>query len=257
MSSKMSEISRKGWAKVALILLVMTVLRTMVQPLIPESGPSPFPPSLFVDKGLMPVAFVIYGIVMLGLLAIVFLLIQDRLPGSRLVKGLTFGLSFGLLWFVYLCEPLPHGSWTLPDVLYYPIIDGTTVALFGILMGTWNPQGCRVESFKVPTAEELAVRTFADKLIRGTIEHREEADQRIRQYAQNWDLHRMAVVDRNILRMAIYEMLHREDIPPIVSINEAVDIAKKFSTQESGKFVNGLLDKVKSDILRPARIVKE
>lgn len=108
-----------------------------------------------------------------------------------------------------------------------------------------------------PTAEELALRVFADKLIRGTIEHRDEVDQRIRQYAQNWDLHRMAVVDRNILRLAIYEMLHREDIPPIVSINEAVDIAKKFSTQDSGKFVNGLLDKVKGDILRPARIVKD
>jgi N utilization substance protein B len=107
-----------------------------------------------------------------------------------------------------------------------------------------------------PTAEEVAVRAFADKLIRGVIEHRDELDLRIRQHAQNWDLHRMAVVDRNILRLAIYEMVHREDIPPVVSINEAVDIAKKFSTQDSGKFVNGLLDKVKGEILRPARIVK-
>ena len=63
----------------------------------------------------------------------------------------------------------------------------------------------------------------------------------------------LAAVDRNILRLAIYEMLHREDIPPVVSINEAVDIAKKFSTQDSGKFVNGILDKVKSELLRPAR----
>jgi len=58
------------------------------------------------------------------------------------------------------------------------------------------------------------------------------------------------------MRLAIYEMLHREDIPPVVSINEAVDIAKKFSTEDSGKFVNGILDKVRSEILRPARNVK-
>ena len=106
------------------------------------------------------------------------------------------------------------------------------------------------------TAEELAVRNFADRLIRGVIEHRPELDQKITALAQNWDLQRMAVVDRNILRLAIFEMLHRDDIPPIVSINEAVDIAKKFSTQDSGKFVNGILDKIKGELMRPARIVK-
>jgi N utilization substance protein B len=107
-----------------------------------------------------------------------------------------------------------------------------------------------------PTAEEVEVRTFADPLIRGTLEFRNEADACITKHAQNWDLHRIAAVDRNILRLAIYEMLHRDDIPPVVSINEAVDIAKKFSTQDSGKFVNGILDKVKGELLRPARIVK-
>jgi N utilization substance protein B len=106
------------------------------------------------------------------------------------------------------------------------------------------------------TPEETSVRVFAEPLIRGTLEHQTELDERIKNYAKNWDLHRMAVVDRNILRLAIYEMLYRDDIPPIVSINEAVDIAKKFSTQDSGKFVNGILDKVKGDLMRPARIVK-
>ena len=67
----------------------------------------------------------------------------------------------------------------------------------------------------------------------------------------------MAGVDRNILRLAVYEMLHREDIPPVVSINEAVDIAKKFSTDDSGKFVNGILDKVISQLDRPARTATE
>lgn len=107
-----------------------------------------------------------------------------------------------------------------------------------------------------PTVDEAAVRLFADPLIRGALEHREEADAIIKKHAINWDLHRIAAVDRNILRLAIFEMLHRDDIPPIVSINEAVDIAKKFSTQDSGKFVNGILDKVKGELLRPAREVK-
>lgn len=107
-----------------------------------------------------------------------------------------------------------------------------------------------------PTAEEASIRSFAEPLIRGTLERVTELDDQIRKYARNWDIHRMAVVDRNILRLAIYEMLHRDDIPPVVSINEAVDIAKRFSTEESGKFVNGILDKVKGDLLRPARLVQ-
>ena len=107
-----------------------------------------------------------------------------------------------------------------------------------------------------PTTEEAETRLFAEPLIRGALDHREEADALIKKHAQNWDLHRMAAVDRNVLRLAIYEMLYRDDIPPVVSINEAVDIAKKFSTQDSGKFVNGILDKVKGELLRPAREVK-
>jgi transcription antitermination protein NusB len=119
-------------------------------------------------------------------------------------------------------------------------------------MATW---GQTIE-LPPPTADEAALRLFAEPLIRGALEHRSEADEIIKKHAQNWDLHRMAAVDRNILRLAIYEMLYREDIPPVVSINEAVDIAKKFSTQDSGRFVNGILDKVKGDLLRPAREVK-
>lgn len=104
-----------------------------------------------------------------------------------------------------------------------------------------------------PTAAESAVRLFAEPLIRGTLEHREELDALIQKHAKNWSLHRMAVVDRNLLRLAAYEMLYREDIPPVVSINEAVDIAKKYSTDDSGKFVNGILDSLRKEILRPAR----
>lgn len=104
-----------------------------------------------------------------------------------------------------------------------------------------------------PSADEAAVRLFADPLIKGTIENRNQVDEIIKRHTKNWEIHRIAAVDRNILRLAIYEMLHRDDIPPVVSINEAVDIAKKFSTQESGKFVNGVLDKVRSELMRPAR----
>ena len=106
------------------------------------------------------------------------------------------------------------------------------------------------------SADEVAMQQFAEPLIRGAIEHREEADTLIRKYCKNWDLPRIAAVDRNILRLAIFEMLHRDDIPPVVSINEAVDIAKRFSTEDSGRFVNGILDSVKKELMRPAREVK-
>jgi N utilization substance protein B len=104
-----------------------------------------------------------------------------------------------------------------------------------------------------PDSDESAVRLFADPLIRGVIEKWAELDGLIVKHAKNWALHRIAAVDRSILRLAIYEMLYREDIPPVVSINEAVDIAKRFSTDESGRFVNGILDRVKADLMRPAR----
>jgi N utilization substance protein B len=107
-----------------------------------------------------------------------------------------------------------------------------------------------------PTAAEAETRLFADPLIRGTLAHRDAIDEHIKQHVKNWDFNRIAAVDRNVMRLAIYEMLHREDIPPVVSINEAVDIAKKFSTNDSGKFVNGILDRVKGGLMRPARIVR-
>jgi transcription antitermination protein NusB len=105
------------------------------------------------------------------------------------------------------------------------------------------------------TTEESATRVFAETLVKGVLAARDTLDEQIVKHTKNWDIHRMAVVDRNVLRLAIYEMLHRDDIPPIVSINEAVDIAKRYSTEESGKFVNGILDKIRGELLRPARIV--
>jgi transcription antitermination protein NusB len=97
------------------------------------------------------------------------------------------------------------------------------------------------------------VREFAQPLIEGITAHLSEIDERIRRYCDNYDFHRIAVVDRNVLRLAIYEMLYRDDIPPVVSINEAIDLAKTFGGPDSGRFVNGILDRVKNDLSRPLR----
>ena len=91
--------------------------------------------------------------------------------------------------------------------------------------------------------EEL--KDFTAELVQGVTENLKLIDQKISQYATNWQLERMAVVDRNILRMSCFELLFRQDIPPKVSINEAVELAKKYSDPEAGKFVNAILDKIK------------
>jgi N utilization substance protein B len=102
-----------------------------------------------------------------------------------------------------------------------------------------------------PSAKD--VREFGEALVKGVLENQAAIDERIRKCTANYELHRIAVVDRNILRVAIYEMLFCNDVPPVVSINEAIEIAKRFGTEESGRFVNGILDRVKLDLTRPAR----
>lgn len=87
-------------------------------------------------------------------------------------------------------------------------------------------------------------RAFALELVRGTLAHAKTIDEELMAVAINWDLDRMAVIDRNIIRLGIYELLYQPNIPPAVTINEAVLLAKKFSTKDSGGFVNGILDKV-------------
>jgi N utilization substance protein B len=101
------------------------------------------------------------------------------------------------------------------------------------------------------------VRAFAITVLNGVIANQETIDSKITKYTANYDLKRISAVDRNILRMAIYEMLYAVDVPPIVAINEAIDIAKKFGTEESGRFVNGVLDRVKLDLDRPLRTASE
>lgn len=98
-------------------------------------------------------------------------------------------------------------------------------------------------------------REFTEGLVRGVRGRLSELDDEIRKYARNWDIRRMGVIERNVLRMALYEMTHEKDVPPVVIINEAVDIAKYFSSTESGKFVNGILDRACRESGRPARTV--
>jgi len=94
---------------------------------------------------------------------------------------------------------------------------------------------------------------FVEDLIRGVIANLRQIDGLMQSYAEHWEINRMNAVDRNVIRMALFEMLFRPDIPPVVSINEAVDIAKAFSSLESGKFVNGILDRALQDLQRPSR----
>ncbi|HLD41390.1 MAG TPA: transcription antitermination factor NusB [Candidatus Omnitrophota bacterium] len=91
------------------------------------------------------------------------------------------------------------------------------------------------------------VNDFALQLVSGAIKHQEQIDKKISGFAANWELKRMAAVDRNVLRLGAFELLYLEDIPAKVSINEAVDLAKKYSGEEAGKFVNGILDSIKKD----------
>ena len=92
-------------------------------------------------------------------------------------------------------------------------------------------------------ADEEA-QAFTEEIIKGTYKHLAAINDKIHACARNWSIDRMAAVDRNVLRMAVYEILYRADIPTSVTINEAIEIAKKFGTEDSGSFVNGILDSV-------------
>lgn len=89
------------------------------------------------------------------------------------------------------------------------------------------------------------LKDFSAQLLEGVVAQMQEIDKKIGKYAANWQLERMAFVDRNIIRLGCFELLYRADIPPKVAINEAVDLAKKYSGIESGKFVNAILDQIK------------
>ena len=95
--------------------------------------------------------------------------------------------------------------------------------------------------------------TYVNEMVHGVIEKRREIDRTISKYTENWDVDRLGVLDRTVMRVAVYEMLFRSDIPPVVSINEAVEIAKAYISKESGRFVNGVLDRIQKELDRPSR----
>lgn len=98
---------------------------------------------------------------------------------------------------------------------------------------------------------------FAEVLIHGVLDNNVQLDEVIKKHSQNWKFNRIAKVDLAILRLAVYELLFREDIPPIVTINEAIELSKELSTADSKRFINGILDKLKLELNRPLRSAKE
>lgn len=108
--------------------------------------------------------------------------------------------------------------------------------------GEAPPPPCSAEA-AASTIAPRNIRGFVERLVRGVVEHRPAIDTVIMKYANNWSLSRMGNVDRNVLRLALFEIYHSNHAPPVVVINEAVDLAKYFSNSDSGRFVNGLLDR--------------
>lgn len=120
-------------------------------------------------------------------------------------------------------------------------------ALFGIDLGHTRPELAVRHAVELVGLDEPGA-TFVRELVKGVLAHREAIDQRIQRFSPEWRLERMATVDRNILRLSVFELLHRPDIPPSVSINEAVELAKKYGDKDSSRFVNGVLGQIAREL---------
>jgi transcription antitermination factor NusB len=105
-----------------------------------------------------------------------------------------------------------------------------------------------LEPFIQEATDDPEVRQFTRTLLDGTLALRAQIDEKIVAAARNWKLSRIAPVDRSVLRLAIFELMSEQDVPPKVAINEAIELAKKYSTEQSGAFVNGILDRIYNDI---------
>jgi len=99
-------------------------------------------------------------------------------------------------------------------------------------------------------------RPFFLKLVNGVLEAKGELDALIERFSENWDINRMSCVDRNVMRIAVFELLYCNDIPPKVSINEAIDVGKKFGTEESGAFINGIMDSIRGELEKEGKLRK-
>lgn len=135
--------------------------------------------------------------------------------------------------------------------------EGRELALQALYSLDLNPLDMRAalrlfwEGQKAP----LTIREFTEQLVIGVSDHRSEIDALIEQKSKNWSIGRMAKVDLNILRIAAFELVYRQDIPKNVAINEGIEIAKKFGTEESPAFVNGILDEIAASV--PEKAVSE
>ena len=114
-----------------------------------------------------------------------------------------------------------------------------------------------VDGFWHMRAAMRKVRENSLEMVKGVLEHLSEIDRRIQRHAHHYEIARMNPVDRNVLRLATYEIFYRLEVPPIVAINEAIEIAKRYGTEDSGGFVNGILDHLKNEVKRPLRTAAE
>ncbi|MEJ2167236.1 MAG: transcription antitermination factor NusB [Desulfobacterales bacterium] len=118
-------------------------------------------------------------------------------------------------------------------------------ALFYMDMNANGSQEMQLKRFCTNFSLSKKARPFFLKLVNGVLQTRSELDSIIENFSDHWKIGRMACVDRNIIRIAVYELMYCRDIPSKVSINEAVDIGKRFGTEESGAFINGILDSIR------------
>ncbi|MCX7793637.1 MAG: transcription antitermination factor NusB [Thermodesulfovibrionales bacterium] len=119
------------------------------------------------------------------------------------------------------------------------------------------PDKKELEDFWSMRIEAEDIRTFAEELLYGTLKHIKEIDDIISSVSEHWTVERMAAVDRNILRLATYELLYRPDIPAPVTINEAIEIAKRYSSEDSPSFINGILDRIAREVASRVELTKK
>ncbi len=133
--------------------------------------------------------------------------------------------------------------------------DAREYALLVLFQLDLNPADAEktLEDFWAGRETDPKVKAFAGDLVLGVVRDLERIDKLIEKHATHWAVKRIGAVDRNVIRIALYEMLECGDIPPVVSINEAIEIAKKYGSEESGKFVNGVLDCAKNELPRSSR----
>jgi transcription antitermination protein NusB len=138
--------------------------------------------------------------------------------------------------------------------------DGRVAALQFLYAWSINPPANMVDDLRIffeGLEQPRDHYAFGEELIDGVIKNQAAIDAQIKVLAQNWEFERIAKIDLAILRIAMFEMLHRKDIPPVVSINEAIDISKQFSNADSKRFINGILDRLKDQLGRDARKASE